>query len=108
MQSQDFGAKTVACAAERMRANSTSEYASERRVFIAIDRAVGLPDTVAALQRQGFQAALQGEADALEQRSNEKQFLSGCAAPAPNIFALDPHGMKTECDSVDAGTSTCC
>jgi hypothetical protein len=74
---QDFGAKTVACAAERMRTNSTSVYSSERRVFIAIDRADGLPDTIAALQEQGFHAKLQGDAEAVEQRSNEKQFLSG-------------------------------
>jgi hypothetical protein len=65
-----------------MRTNSTrtpTEYSSERRVFVAIDRAVGLQDTVAALKEQGLEAKLQGNADELEARSNEKQFRSGCA-----------------------------
>ncbi len=33
---QNFGAKTVACVAERLRSNSSADYASVRHVFVAM------------------------------------------------------------------------
>ena len=44
-----------------------------------MDRTVGLQDTLAALERSGLQGVMQGDSQALEARSNEKEYLPGCA-----------------------------
>lgn len=88
-----------------MLANSTNDYAPLRHVFVAIDRAVGLPDTLAALKERGLEGVLQGVPQDLEARTNEKQFLSGCAALLRRIFVLrnlQKCGLFAWCASGDA------
>jgi hypothetical protein len=73
----DFGAKTVACAANRARAGSKGTYTSAKKVFVAADRALGLQETLTALKDKGLEGVMQGEEGGLETRTNEREFLAG-------------------------------
>jgi hypothetical protein len=73
----DFGAKTVACAANRALAGSKGAYSSAKKVFVAADRTLGLQETMLALREKGLEGVMQGEEGGLEARTHEKQFLAG-------------------------------
>ena len=72
----DFGAKTVACAANRALAGSKGAYSSAKKVFVAADRALGLQETLLALKDKGLEGVMQGEEGGLEARTHEKQVRS--------------------------------
>lgn len=73
----DFGAKTVACAANRARVGSKGTYTSAKKLFVAADRTLGLQETLRALKDKGLEGVMQGDEGELETRTDERQFFAG-------------------------------